>query len=580
MRVSWRYRWRIWRGGWQLGVLPGGMGPGVVQPGLTASGEDAPGPVFYSSVDDAPKKQRIPGRPGHIRVARLCVLQDKDSIAVAWLIISLPIPSGSRRQQRKILESRLRKLLETERDDLLDAVTEAGLDPVWEVLTGSWQTLDPDNFEALEEAIISCQEELHQYLLGDPAGLAGAALGLPHMALLEAIADRIPIPGIDRSISELRQYAEVAGIILAILAGGHILACASFKLWAHDRLGELLDKLLDEFLRSLGARPAERSSPAQRENSRPRPPIGPDQPPRPRPPQDPAGGRDGPYEPPGSGRPGRNPPNGPGSRVFSPAPPRPPGRPHPGSADGSPSSRPRAGRPPGSTQPDQDQRSKRPAPAEVRPGPSAPPPGRQGQPAPRRPRSGPVRPQTPRVAAVYPSPRSRPGRPPEAAGPPAQGQLPAPPSSAAVGSGTPAPPPVRQEPSPWPSLTSGWTGPVGRRPRRAAAVQAPSQRRVIAPPGSALPDKNHVTGPPARTSAQPGIPAAPADDRRIWAGQIDPEETSSPRLPTPSRLYQTPPPRAEPPRPPAPATATPPVPAPENPGSRPARGIARGGMGR
>ena len=627
MRVSWRYRRRIRRGAWQLGVLSGGMRPSVVQPGLAASGQGASGPAFYSSIDGAPKKQGISGRPGSIRVARLCVLQDNDSIAVAWLIISIPILSGSRRQQRKILESRLRKILETERDGLLDAVTEAGLDPVWEVLTGSWRTLDPGNFEALEEAIISCQEELHQYLLGDPAGFAGAALGLPHMALLEAIADRIPIPGIDRSISELKQYAEIAGIILAVLAGGHILACASFKLLIHDELGELLAKLLDKFLRSFGAKPAERSSPAQRENSGRWPPIDPDQPPRPRPPQDQASGPEGPDEPPGSGRPGRNPPTGPGSQVFSPALPWPPRRLHPASANGSPPSRSRANRPPGSAQPDKDQHARRPARAEVQPGrsdlpsasasrrpragtvrrlppqavavppspqlrpgrppgsdlpdknqvtgPSSPaavvpgaparPASRQGQPAPPRPRSGTVRPRIPRAAIVPPSPQPRSGRLPEAPGRQGRGRITGLSSPAAVGSGTPAQPASRQGPQPRP----GRTDRVRHLAVPATGGSSSSRRRASRAPGSDLPDKDQVTGPPT-----------PAHGRRIRASQVNPEETSSPRLTTPSRMYETQPPRAEPPSPPPPPIATPPSPAREIPVSRPAPRTHGGGRGR
>lgn len=560
MRVSWRYRRRIRRGAWQLGVLSGGMRPSVVQPGLAASGQGASGPAFYSSIDGAPKKQGISGRPGSIRVARLCVLQDNDSIAVAWLIISIPILSGSRRQQRKILESRLRKILETERDGLLDAVTEAGLDPVWEVLTGSWRTLDPGNFEALEEAIISCQEELHQYLLGDPAGFAGAALGLPHMALLEAIADRIPIPGIDRSISELKQYAEIAGIILAVLAGGHILACASFKLLIHDELGELLAKLLDKFLRSFGAKPAERSSPAQRENSGRWPPIDPDQPPRPRPPQDQASGPEGPDEPPGSGRPGRNPPTGPGSQVFSPALPWPPRRLHPASANGSPPSRSRANRPPGSAQPDKDQHARRPARAEVQPGRSDLPSAS----ASRRPRAGTVRRLPPQAVAVPPSPQLRPGRPP-GSDLPDKNQVTGPSSPAAVVPGAPARPASRQGPQPRP----GRTDRVRHLAVPATGGSSSSRRRASRAPGSDLPDKDQVTGPPT-----------PAHGRRIRASQVNPEETSSPRLTTPSRMYETQPPRAEPPSPPPPPIATPPSPAREIPVSRPAPRTHGGGRGR
>ena len=38
-----------------------------------------------------------------------------------------------------------------------------------------------------------------------------------------------------------------------MLTGGHILACASFKLWVHDELGQLLAKLIKTVLRELGA---------------------------------------------------------------------------------------------------------------------------------------------------------------------------------------------------------------------------------------------------------------------------------------------------------------------------------------
>ena len=77
--------------------------------------------------------------------------------------------------------------------------------------------------------------------------------------LFKAIVGRIPVPGLDRSLGELKHYAEIAGIVLVLLTEGHILACASFKLWVHDKLGRYLTKLLDNFLRRLGVRRVEQS---------------------------------------------------------------------------------------------------------------------------------------------------------------------------------------------------------------------------------------------------------------------------------------------------------------------------------
>src|SRR5207244_6764125 len=81
-----------------------------------------------------------------------------------------------------------------------------------------------------------------------------------------AIAEWAAIPVVDRSLGELREYAEIAGIVLVALAGGHILACASFKMWLHDKLMQFLAKLLDKLLRELGTKPVERTLPAPPED--------------------------------------------------------------------------------------------------------------------------------------------------------------------------------------------------------------------------------------------------------------------------------------------------------------------------
>ena len=149
-------------------------------------------------------------------------------------------------------------------------------EPLWEVLADSWETIDLGDFGSLAEAVNALQDTLKSYLIGDPVKFAGSALGLVDLSLLEAIAERVPIPGLDRSLGEIRHYAEIAGIVLVVLAGGHILACASFKLWVHDELGQLLAKLIKTVLRELGAKPVQRPSPAEAEDDWP-PPDRPDQ---------------------------------------------------------------------------------------------------------------------------------------------------------------------------------------------------------------------------------------------------------------------------------------------------------------
>ena len=170
----------------------------------------------------------------------------------------------------------LKKLSEEERDGVIDAMADGLEEPLWEVLADSWETIDLGDFGSLAEAVNALQDTLKSYLIGDPVKFAGSALGLVDLSLLEAIAERVPIPGLDRSLGEIRHYAEIAGIVLVVLAGGHILACASFKLWVHDELGQLLAKLIKTVLRELGAKPVQRPSPAEAEDDWP-PPDRPDQ---------------------------------------------------------------------------------------------------------------------------------------------------------------------------------------------------------------------------------------------------------------------------------------------------------------
>jgi hypothetical protein len=170
-------------------------------------------------------------------------LVDGDRIYVArleacWQVHVLP-PSAN---------DGLRTLIDEEREGATDSLAESIEDPLWEVLTSGWVTVDPGDFAAIVAKLEDAQDELKICLLARPAEAAGPATGLVDFSVLSVLAEHVPIPGIDKSFSEIRQYLEIAGIVLVALSGGHILACASFKLLAHDQLGKLLSKALERFL--------------------------------------------------------------------------------------------------------------------------------------------------------------------------------------------------------------------------------------------------------------------------------------------------------------------------------------------
>ena len=266
-------RFRIWRARrarpW-FAERSGGKGSVVMPANADLSHADSAWRVYYSSENEKlTRKAQAPGNARRICIARVRIFRDGDKAIFSWQVISV-----SGRAFRK-----LKKLAEEEREGAIDSMAEAVEDPLWEVLTEDWGTFDPGDFGGIADAVSAFQEMLKNYLIGDPAKFAGSVLGLADLSLLEAIAERVPIPGIDRSLSDIKRYAEIAGIILVVLAGGHILACASFKLWVHDKLGQLLAKWIDGFLRGLGTKPTGQPSPAEAEPDRRQPPDGHDQPP-------------------------------------------------------------------------------------------------------------------------------------------------------------------------------------------------------------------------------------------------------------------------------------------------------------
>ena len=306
------------------GSRPGGVLLIEVPAGISLPAADSALRLFFSSeIEKLANESGALCNRRRICVARVRISRGGDKIILSWQVISVS----------DYVLRELRELAGEERDGAIDAIADILEEPLWKLLADIWNTSDPGDFGALAEAVSALQATLKSYLIGDPAKLAGSALGLADLSLLEAIAERVPIPGIDKSLGDIRHYAEIAGIMLVVLTGGHILACAPFKLLVHDKLGQLLAKLIDTFLRELGAKPAGRSSPAEPGDRRPWPPDGPAQPPAGPAPNTPPGpdGPDqsppgsGPPSPPSSGSAGRNyPPAGPGQvRPESPAQPAP-----------------------------------------------------------------------------------------------------------------------------------------------------------------------------------------------------------------------------------------------------------------
>jgi hypothetical protein len=363
--------------------------------------------TFYSSADTKLAEQaRDADDSDRIYITRVRVRRGNGRVILTWQVISVP---GS--DFRK-----LKELAEEERDDAIDVIADSLEEPLWGLLTDGWNPVDAGDFEALADRVSTLQEELKRYLVGDPAKFTGTALGLTDLSLLEAIAERVPLPVLDRSLGDIKHYAEIAGIILVVLTGGHILACASFKLWVHDKLGQYLAKLLNNFFRGLGAERVEHPSPADAADGRRSPPDDPH-----RPPPDTGSFRGGPDGPPDDDRdppspdwrgpfPGRS--GGLPSRRPSPAGV---GRPRPASPR-QPAAGPAGGRQRDAREPREPAASGRRQPARVRVERVDP---ERSQPAGSRPESGQTRPGTSsrgpelpsrtdgRPAPVQPAPRNR-----------------------------------------------------------------------------------------------------------------------------------------------------------------------------
>jgi hypothetical protein len=188
-----------------------------------------------------------------------------------------------------------------------------------------------------------------------------------------------------------------------VLAGGYILACASFKLWVHDKLGQLLAKWIDGFHRGLGTKPTGQPSPAEAEEpDRRQPPDGHDQPPG-----------------------GSGPPDIPDDLDQSSSGSGPPPAPSSGSAVSNPPSGLRQTRPMPPARPAPALAAKQPftadgQPASTAPGPQGPEQNRRIPPGQRLPRTGPRparRPPNHRVGADDPAARQAEPEHPRSAAP-------------------------------------------------------------------------------------------------------------------------------------------------------------------
>jgi hypothetical protein len=144
-----------------------------------------------------------------------------------------------------------KNLLGEERDGVIDQVADLLENPAWTVVKGRWVTIDPGDFAGLAEVLEQMQGELKVCLFARPVDFAEAVVNLSEAPLVDFVAEHVPIPGIDKSFSEIRQYLEIAGIVLVALSGGHIFACASFKLLVHDQIGKLLSKMVSRLLKLL-----------------------------------------------------------------------------------------------------------------------------------------------------------------------------------------------------------------------------------------------------------------------------------------------------------------------------------------
>jgi hypothetical protein len=192
---------RTWRLRSRSRLRPGGVELTEMPAGASFRGVDSQRRVFYTSeTEKLAKKSRVRGKRRRIRVARIRVTQSGDKVILSWQVISI-----SGRAVRK-LRKKLGKLAEEERDGAIDAIAETLSEPLWEPLAGGWDPIDPGDFGALAEAVSALQGKLKSYLIGGPAKSAGAALGLADLSVLEAIAERVPLPGIDRSLSDIRNH--------------------------------------------------------------------------------------------------------------------------------------------------------------------------------------------------------------------------------------------------------------------------------------------------------------------------------------------------------------------------------------
>ena len=200
------------------------------------------GNFYYSSNSKIDDRNGGAHKDQPIFIGRVQVFRSRDRVVVSWKIV---FNSGEA----------YNKLAQVEADGAIDSVADTLESVPWDLFTYGWATFDPGDFAGIADAVNEFQESIKNQLLGDPAKFAGTLIGMPDLLLLGAIADRVPIPGLDRTLGEIRHYAEIAGIILIVLTGGHILACASFKLYIHDLIEKLIAKWIKKFLKELRAKP-------------------------------------------------------------------------------------------------------------------------------------------------------------------------------------------------------------------------------------------------------------------------------------------------------------------------------------
>ena len=252
------------------GHLPGSGPAALVSAGQAGAGHAEVVLTVVAASRDDKKAPQVRGRPAEVEV---------------HVIVHAPPGFGDwARGQPSPLREDVTRLVEGMRERLSEQAAGRVIDVVWEPATSGWRVVDFGGFDKMAGLPANLSDWGHQQA-GAWAARVGTAAGLSRnfAGAGAVICYLVPLP-FDRALHDVSRVIQIAGILAFALPGGHMLACASLKSLAHDKLTDLLAKQLRTVIWEPVPAPAE---PA-RHKAQPAAPAGREKWLRPKPSEDPS----------------------------------------------------------------------------------------------------------------------------------------------------------------------------------------------------------------------------------------------------------------------------------------------------